>query len=83
MPMPPPRASTAGTPGGNVKREIDQLVRALRSEGPQGKAELETLVGARFWEQGKFSRALDRAVSRGRIKQLPDGRLEATAKARS
>jgi hypothetical protein len=73
MPMPPPRPSTEGRDR-ILEHEVAQVLRALRTEGPQSSDDLATLVGARFWEPGRFERAVVDAIANGRIIQLNDGR---------
>ncbi len=46
MPMPPPQPSTEGPRDRHVAHETGQLVRALRTNGPQSPESLATLVGA-------------------------------------
>jgi hypothetical protein len=72
MPMPPPRPTTERRDR-LVEHEVAQVLRALRSEGPQSSEDLAELVGARFWEPGRFERAVLEAVTSGRIIQLNDG----------
>jgi hypothetical protein len=78
MPMPPPKPSTEGNRDRQVRHEIDQLLRALREQGPQGQDDLETLVGARYWDEGRFGRALMFAVADGLVVQMTDGRYAVT-----
>lgn len=74
MPMPPPKPTTEGPRDRFVGREIAQIVRALQEEGPQSSEDLATLVGARFWEPGRFERALVFALADGLAMQMDDGR---------
>ena len=78
MPMPPPKPSTEGTPDRQAKHERDQIVRALQHEGPQHREGVERLVGARYWDRGRFDRALTHAVSGGLVVQFDDGRYGVT-----
>jgi hypothetical protein len=73
MPMPPPKASTERRDR-VVEHEVAQILWALRSEGPQSSDDLATLVGAEYWEPGRFERAAVDAIGAGRIIQLNDGR---------
>jgi hypothetical protein len=73
MPMPPPKPSTEGPRDRQVKHEIDQIVRALRNEGPQSSEALAALVGAPYWDGGRFERAMLFAVSDGLVVQMNDG----------
>jgi hypothetical protein len=67
MPMPPPKPSTEGPGDRQVAHEIGQLVRAVEHTGPCQPDELARLVGAAYWEQGRFERALALAVADGRL----------------
>ena len=78
MPMPPPKASTEGRRDRQVFHEMGQIVRALEANGPSTPEELATRVGAAYWEQGRFDRALAFAVADGRVVRTADGRLAAT-----
>jgi hypothetical protein len=73
--MPPPKPSTEGTRDRQVTHEIGQVVRALQAEGPQSPADLETLLGARFWEADRFESALAFAIADGVVVRTQDGRL--------
>jgi hypothetical protein len=73
MPVPPPKPTTEHRD--RIRdHEVAQIMRALRAEGPQSSDELATLVGARFWEPGRFERAVLDAISGGQVIQLNDGR---------
>jgi len=78
MPMPPPKPSVEGPRDRQVSHETGQMVRALRAEGPQKPDALEHLVGARFWEPGRFDRALAFALADGLVVRDQDGRLTST-----
>jgi hypothetical protein len=78
MPMPPPKPTTESRRDRRVGHEIDQIVRALRTEGPQSSEELARLVGAPYWDDGRFEQAIGYAVSDGLVLQTNDGRYEAT-----
>ncbi len=56
---------------------MGQLVRALRSEGPQPPEQLRDLVGARWWDEGRFDRALALALADGVVHRTPEGALAA------
>lgn len=75
MPMPPPRPSTEAARDRVVAREISQLRRALREEGPQTLESLAELVGARFWDDHHYERALVRAIADGFIVRTTDDRI--------
>ncbi|WP_151083128.1 hypothetical protein [Nocardioides cynanchi] len=78
MPMPPPKASTEGPRDRQVFHEMGQLVRALEAQGPQTPDGLQELVGASYWESGRFDRALAFAVADGLVVVGPDDRVTAT-----
>jgi len=76
MPMPPPKATTEGHRDRQVFHEMGQIVRALEDTGPCGPEDLANLVGARYWEGGRFDRALSLAVADGLIVPGPEGILQ-------
>ena len=76
MPMPPPKPSTE-VRDAHTEQEIAQLLRALRATGPQAPDDLADLVGARFWEAGRFERAVALAVSDGVVTRSSSGSLTA------
>jgi len=78
MPMPPPKPSTEGKRDRQVVHEMGQIARALESTGPQQPDELARLVGAAFWDPGRFDRALALAVADGRVYRTSDGALAAS-----
>ena len=75
-PMPPPKASTEGPRDRQVVHEITQLIRALQENGPQQPTELAGLVGARYWDEGRFDRAVALAAADGYVVRTGEGRLE-------
>jgi hypothetical protein len=75
MPMPPPKASTEGRRDRQVFHEMGQIVRALEAQGASTPEELATRVGAAYWEQDRFDRALAFAVADGLVSRGSDGRL--------
>lgn len=75
MPMPPPKPSTEGDRDRQVAHETSQIVRALAANGPQSPEQLAVLVGAPYWEGGRFDRALAFAVADGRVLRNSDGEL--------
>jgi hypothetical protein len=77
MPMPPPKATTEGPRDRQVVHEMGQIVRALEARGPQGSDDLQQIVGATYWDRGRFDRALGYALADGHVVQAPDGRLQA------
>jgi hypothetical protein len=78
MPMPPPKASTEGHRDRQVFHEMGQIVRALERNGPQSPEELSHLVGAPYWEQGRFDRALAFTLADGLVFRSADGSLNAS-----
>lgn len=76
MPMPPPKATTEGRRDRQVFHEMGQIVRALEANGASTPDELKSLVGATYWEEHRFDRALAFAVTDGLISRDPDGTLE-------
>jgi hypothetical protein len=77
MPMPPPKPSTEGRRDRQVFHEMGQLVRAVEANGPMRPEELATVVGASYWEQDRFDRALAFTVADGLLVLDGDGRLQA------
>jgi hypothetical protein len=75
MPMPPPKASTEGRRDRQVFHEMGQIVRALEAQGASTPEELATRVGAAYWEQDRFDRALAFAVADGLVSRGADGLL--------
>lgn len=78
MPMPPPKASTEGPRDRQVFHEMGQVVRALEANGPQRPDDLAGVVGAAYWESGRFDRALAYAVSDGLVFRTADGTVSAS-----
>jgi len=77
MPMPPPKATTESPRDRQVFHEMGQIVRALEDRGPLGPDDLRLLVGATYWESGRFDRALSFALADGLVVRGPDQRLQA------
>ena len=77
MPMPPPKPSTEGPRDRQVFHEMGQLVRAVEANGPVLPEQLASLVGAPYWERGRFDRALALTVGDGLLVPGPDGVLQA------
>jgi hypothetical protein len=77
MPMPPPKATTESPRDRQVFHEMGQLVRAIEDQGPQTVDDLAHLVGATYWEGGRYDRAVALAVADGLLVRGPDGRLQA------
>ena len=78
MPMPPPKASTEGPRDRQVFHEMGQIVRALEANGPQPPDELARILGAAYWESGRFDRALALAASDGLVFVTGDGTVSAS-----
>ena len=78
MPMPPPKPSTEGRRDRQVFHEMGQILRALEDSGPCEPDELASLIGARYWESGRFDRALAFTVADGLVVRTADGRLQAS-----
>jgi len=76
MPMPPPKATTESPRDRHVFHEMGQIVRALQEQEPQPIADLARLVGAPYWEGGRFERAVSFAVADGLVVHTTDGRLQ-------
>lgn len=77
MPMPPPKASTESPRDRQVFHEMGQIVRALEDRGPMKPDDLYALLGASYWEQGRFQRALALAAADGLVVLDADGLLHA------
>ena len=77
MPMPPPKASTESPRDRQVFHEMGQIVRALEDRGPQHLDDLARLVGAPYWERGRFDRALALAAADGLVVAAADERWQA------
>jgi hypothetical protein len=77
MPMPPPKASTESPRDRQVFHEMGQIVRALEAQGPQRLDDLVHLVGATYWESGRFDRAMAFAAADGLIVASADDRWQA------
>lgn len=75
MPMPPPKPSTEGARDRQVTHEEHQLVRAVKANGPQSPEALAVLVGAPYWADGRFDRALAFAVADGLLHRTAAGAL--------
>lgn len=76
-PMPPPKPTSEGRRDRHVSFETGQIIRALRTQGPTTPEGLATLVGAAYWEAGRFERALAFAVADGRVVRTGEGTLQA------
>jgi hypothetical protein len=56
---------------------MGQIVRALEAAGPQRLEDLAALVGAPYWEAGRFDRAMAFAVADGLVVEDADDRWQA------
>jgi len=74
MPMPPPKSSTEPGPRRRQRREIEQIVRALRDLGPTDEEALAKAVGATYWEPGRFEQAVAAARAGGQVVVDAEGR---------
>jgi MFS family permease len=64
-------------PGGDLRREVDAIERALADrDGPTDRRELARVVGARFWGPGRFGAALREAVESGRAQRAGRNRYQ-------
>ena len=72
----PPDVSSSARPHSRQEAEIGDLVRALRGYGVLTRARLLDVCGAAHWSDAGARRALARAVSSGRIRQLGDDLYE-------
>jgi hypothetical protein len=77
MPMPPPKPTTEGRRDRQVFHEMGQILRAVEKNGPCTVEELQTYVGAAYWEPDRFERALAFAVADGLVVRNVEERLEA------
>jgi len=75
MPMPPPKPSTEGPRDRQVFHEMGQIVRAIEANGPQTRDSLRGLVGASYWEEARFDRALALAAADGLVTLDAEGLL--------
>ena len=72
-----PRAASSSTrPHSRQEAEIEEFVRALRGYGVLTRARLLDVCRATHWSDAGAKRALARAVSTGRIRQLGDDLYE-------
>ncbi len=78
MPMPPPRASSERPRDRHISHEMGQIVRALEVNGAQTPDDLGRLLGAEYWEKGRFDRALTFAIEDGLAVQTAEGTIAAT-----
>jgi hypothetical protein len=72
----PPDVSWSARPHSRQEAEVEDLVRALRGYGVLTRTLLLDVCGAAHWSDAGARRALARAVSTGRIRQLGDDLYE-------
>ena len=75
MPMPPPKPSTEGPRDRQVFHEMGQIARAIEANGPQTPETLHQLLGAAYWEESRFDRALALAAADGLVTRDAEGLL--------
>jgi hypothetical protein len=73
--MPPPKASTEGPRDRQVFHEMGQIVRALETTGPMPPERLAEAVGAAYWEERRFDRALALCLADGLVYRTSEGQL--------
>ncbi len=78
MRVPPPEPTAEGERDPQVASEQAQLVRALQANGPLDPVELARLVGATYWDEGRYDRALALSVADGLVYRTGDGRVAAS-----
>ena len=79
MPMPPPKPSTEGPRDRQVFHEMGQIVRAIEANHAVPES-LHQLLGAAYWEQARFDRALALAAADGLVTRDPEGLLHVVSK---
>ena len=67
---PIPQTSTYPRSNPYLAREVDDLVGALRREGPLSTIELSRLVRAKHWGPGRFRTAIRSGLASGRIRRV-------------
>jgi MFS family permease len=55
---------------GALAHEVDSIVQALEQDGPTERRALALRVGARYWGPGVFRRALELALTQGRVRRI-------------
>jgi hypothetical protein len=53
----------------DIEREVGELIRVLRDDGPMNRRELRRAVESRYWGPGRFSNALWLAQRRGMVQR--------------
>ncbi len=77
MTMPPTPPTSEPTAARRRRREVEQLDRALRDQGPTDAETLKRLVGGAYWDQGRFDRALAWGVQKHLLTRDEAGRYRA------
>jgi hypothetical protein len=72
----PPTRSSSLSSHSREEAEVEDIVRALRGYGVLTRARLLDVCGAAHWSDSGAQRAVARAISSGRIKQLGDDLYE-------
>jgi hypothetical protein len=67
---PMPQASVYPRTNPYLAREVDALVAALDSAGPQTSLQLSRTAGARYWGPGRFRTAVRSGLASGRIRRV-------------
>ncbi len=73
QPVYSPRAPTDA----RLQREVESIVRALQSTGPQSRDGLAGLLRARYWGPRRFSDALRASLAQGRVRRVGRNWFEA------
>jgi hypothetical protein len=71
-------ASASPRPHSRGEAEVEDVVRALRGYGALTHERLVEVCGAAHWSDHGFRRALNRAISTGRVRRLGDDLYELT-----
>jgi len=78
-----PAASQSPWPHSRAEAEVEDVVSALHGSGVLTRERLVEVCGAAHWSDHGFKRALDNAVSTGRVRRLGDDLYEAAEAAPS
>lgn len=71
-----PAASPSPWPRSRLEAEVEDVVNALRGYRVLTRARLVEVCGAAHWSDRGFRRALDEAISTGRVRRLGDDLYE-------
>jgi len=72
--MPPPKPSGESNRQPRRRREFEQIERALKDQGPADTETLQRLVGAPYWQAGRFDKALSWSLQKKLLVRDDDGR---------